>query len=158
MANQVRSPARLAERTLAQASGTPSIRPVDDETGSHGSSGLADGQVGITVPIDHVAVIQTLNRQAKAGDVPSAKTLLSYLERFPAVDAHVDLAQQPAVMRDRLLRRLIAEEQAILDAEAGQLASRSQEGHEDSAIESQPSTEHSAEAEVHAGTHDTLQA
>jgi hypothetical protein len=59
--------------------------------------------------VDTVEVIRTLNRQAKAGDVSAARELRAWMEAHPEVDQHVDLALQPAVIRDRLLRRLLAE-------------------------------------------------
>lgn len=73
------------------------------------SSELTDGQTGVVVPVDTVEVIRTLNRQAKAGDVSAARELRAWMESHPEVDQHVDLAAQPAVIRDRLLRRLLAE-------------------------------------------------
>ena len=93
-------------------------RPISSRRSS-GSQELPEGSVGVVVPVQYVEIVRSLSRAALAGDVSAARELRAWKAEHPEVDEHVDLAQQPAVIRDRLLRRLIAEEQAILDADAG---------------------------------------
>lgn len=81
---------------------------------------LQDGQTGVLVPVDHVNVIQALNRASVGGDVQAAGTLLRWLQQFPHVDTDVALDQQPRHIRNRILRKLIreAEEEATAEQEA----------------------------------------
>lgn len=70
---------------------------------------LQDGQTGVLVPIDHVSVIQALNRASKGGDVQAAGTLLRWVQAFPHVDTDVALDKQPRHIRNRLLRLMLEE-------------------------------------------------
>ena len=61
------------------------------------------------VPIDVPPVVQALNQQAKGGDVQAARELRAWLDSRPHVLTDVVLEDQPQDVRNRLLRRLLAE-------------------------------------------------
>jgi hypothetical protein len=58
--------------------------------------------------------VQALNNAAKGGDVQAAGQLLKYMHAWPHVDTETKLEEQPAFIRERLLRRLIRHEEAVL--------------------------------------------
>jgi hypothetical protein len=90
--------------------------------GSSGTQELPEGTVGVVVPVPYVEVIRTLTHDALHGEsgqvrASAARELRAWKEQHPEVNEHVELDEQPAVIRDRLLRRLIAEEQELLRSE-----------------------------------------
>ena len=82
---------------------------VEGEGPSSGTQELPDGSVGVVVPIQYVDVIHALHKAAKGGDVQAARELRAWKAEHPLVDDEVKLEEQPAVIRKRLLKRLLAE-------------------------------------------------
>jgi hypothetical protein len=54
-------------------------------------------------------VIRALHTAAKGGDVQAARELRAWKAAHPLVNDDVKLDEQPAVIRQRLLKRLLAE-------------------------------------------------
>lgn len=54
-------------------------------------------------------IIQALETKARKGDSHAARELRSWLSEYPPTDEAVDLADMPAAMRQKLLKRLVAE-------------------------------------------------
>lgn len=79
---------------------------------------LRPGEVGVMVPVDVAGVIRALVRAATAGDAQAAGTLLRWTVQYPEVDPSVQLDSLPAVVRQRLLARLVQELGAEEDGSA----------------------------------------
>jgi hypothetical protein len=54
-------------------------------------------------------IIAALERKARNGDSHAARELRAWLSEYPPTDEAIDIADIPAAMRQRLLKRLLAE-------------------------------------------------
>jgi phage antirepressor YoqD-like protein len=79
----------------------------------------AAGEAPDAAPADHVLrwsgslrvgeITAALERKARNGDSHAARELRAWLAEYPPTDEAIDLADIPAAMRQRLLKRLLAE-------------------------------------------------
>jgi len=92
--------------SLSRQGGVPIGRQATDV---EQSAAEADEILRWTGSIRVGEIIQALEHKARKGDAHAARELRSWLAEYPPTDESIDLADVPAAVRERMIKRLLAE-------------------------------------------------